>query len=304
MGETDHSNDLVASTGWDDFEGRLATYLATMVDNDDHLIIEVPDDDGEDGTAPYAQFCVAGEGAWRGEVSGNRVLAPRHRLSADQLAELAAEGIWAMPEAEDGCPNFAVEVGEEGLQDLAYLVCELLRDRFGIPHPTLMTAHGWGPAADDLDALGLTLRDELPASPAVGVVVRPGGVDDLREPVRQVLADFLGEDPEVDDDGDFLVSHDGVNACVVIRGDAPCVEVFRPVVRDVRSRRQAAVEANLLNRDQLWTRYVVIDRSVFQFMRVPAMPFLPEQLRVLLPEFFLAYDAVRSDLETRTGGRA
>ena len=303
MGESDHSSDGRAASDWEDFEVRLAAYLTTMRDSDDHLIIEVPDGDDEGGAAPYAQFCVAGEGHWRGEVSGNRVLASRHRLSDDQLVDLALRDVWAMPDVEDGCPNFAAEVDAEGLEGLASLTCEMLRDRFGIPHPTLMTAHGWGPAADDLDALGLTLRDELPANPAVGVVVRPSGVDDLREPVREVLADFLGEDPEVDDDGDFRISHEGVGACVAIRPDAPCIEVFRPVVRDVRSRRQAAVEVNLLNRDQLWTRYVVIDRSVFQVLRVPAMPFLPEQLGVLLVQFFMAYDAVHGDLEMRTGGR-
>jgi hypothetical protein len=71
----------------------------------------------------------------------------------------------------------------------------------------------------------------------------------------------------------------------------------------VRSRRQAAVETNLLNRDQPMAKFTVIERSIFMVMSVPAAPLAPLQLTHLLPFFTYVHDAVIDDLAVRTGGR-
>jgi hypothetical protein len=294
-----------AVTGWTDFDAQLRAYLTTMTDIDDHLIVELPET-GDDGTTPYAQFAVVEPGLLRAEVSGNPVLAPAYRLANSQLAALNEGCGWELPGPESDCPNLVVMLGgADAPEILAALVREVLQDYFGIPHPTLMSVRAWGPAALGVSVLGLPSTEDVASElPAVAQMLVPNGPDDLRAPVAAGLHEFLGEAPSVDGDGDFHLTCDSTDVWVRVRQDQPAVEVFARVVHDVRSRRQAAIEANLLNRDQAWTKYVVADRAVFQVLRIPAHPFAPEHLAGMLPVFFESLREVRADLALRTGGRA
>jgi hypothetical protein len=299
---------------WEQVADSLAAYLATMRAEDDHLIVEAPDGDDEEGATPYAQFCVGGPGWIRAEISGNAVLSEPFRLTDDQI-DLMVEGMgWEAPADGDESPNFHLHHQVEDADDaegIAIRVREVFEDLFGIPHPTLMSARAWGPAAAGVSSLGIPASadvatdivdtDEVP--PADSGVTVPRDRDHLLELVRRFLTDYLGEEPIQDDDSDFVIPRDGAPVYVRVRAEQPIVDVFTWVVHSVRSRRQAAVEVGLLNRDHLLAKFVLNDRAIYQLINVPAMPFVPAHLRLMLPGYLALVDEVRSDLALRTSGR-
>lgn len=311
-GFEDRGGQLSEAAAWDDFADSLAAYLGTMEADDDHLIVQTPDGADDEGAAPYAQFCVAGAGWIRAEVSSNAYLADPFKLT-DRQVEMMVESLgWRLPEDPDEGRNFVVEKSVEDVETIALLVREVLEDVFGIPHPTLMSAHAWGPAAVGVEVLGIPASSDVAtdivdtdvAPPFEESVIEPTSYDHLVELVRSFLTDYLDEEPVQDDDGDFVIPHDGVPVFVRARPDQAMIDVFARVVHNVRGRRQAAVELAVLNRDHALAKFVLNNRSIYLVINVPAMPFVPTHLRMCLPGFFDLVDGVRGDLALRTSGRA
>jgi hypothetical protein len=310
----DRSADPAATRAWEAFERGLVAYLETMRDDDDHLVVETPAGADLEGTAPFAQFCVAAPGLIRAEVAGNDVLSQSHHLDDAQVAMLVDEAGWQAPEAGRS-PNFSFTAPTGDLATIAIRVRDVLEDFYGVPHPTLLSAHAWGPAAVGIRLLGVPTTDDLlhdvvdgdasesptePAAHPVDHLVVPEDHAHLVELVRDYLRRRLRVDPHQDDDGDFAVPHDYGAIWFRVRDDIPVIDVFTRVIHQARSRSQAAIEANLLNRDRGVVKYFAADRSIYQILSLPALPFVPAQLDGLLPVFESALDDVRSDLALRT----
>jgi hypothetical protein len=304
---------LAEADAWGNFETSLGVYLATMRADDDHLIVETPDggDDG-DGLTPYAQFCVAGAGRIRAEISSNAYLVDAFKLTDEEIEDLV-EGLgWQLPDDPDAGQNLFLERSVDQAASLASVVTEVLEDVFGIPHPTLMSAHAWGPAAAGVEILGIPATSDVATDvvdtdavpPFDAGVIVPKNRDHLVELVRRFLTEFLEDEPSQDDDGDFVIPHDGAPVYVRVRPDQPVVDVFTRVVHDVHGRRQAAVEVGVLNRDHLFSRFVLHNRVIYQVMNLPALPFVPAHLKMCLPGYLELIDQVRDDLALRTSGRA
>ena len=86
---------------WATFEGLLADHLASMLDGEDHLIVEIPAD-GASGTTPYAQFAGCGDGATvHGEVTSNAYLGSAFLLDEGDEMLLADAG-FALADDDDG----------------------------------------------------------------------------------------------------------------------------------------------------------------------------------------------------------
>lgn len=69
------------------------------------------------------------------------------------------------------------------------------------------------------------------------------------------------------------------------------------------SRRAAAVEIGLLNRDSPWVRWTLRDRDIWQTILLPGNPFVPSHLHTMLDQFHKAMTATRDDLAYRTGAK-
>ncbi|WP_158630695.1 T3SS (YopN, CesT) and YbjN peptide-binding chaperone 1 [Nocardioides daphniae] len=191
-------------------------------------------------------------------------------------------------------------------------VVEALRAQFGVAHPELLTYRAWGPAAESAARLGLCASTSVPidtvdqrgASAEAfpdAAVHEPESRDDLLALVGAVLRHKF-ETVTIDDDGDFVVVHLGQPVFVSALADQPAVQIFTRVVHGVRSRRGAAVEIGLLNRDHPWVKWSLRDRSVWQSVMVPAMPFADFHLELMLDIFWAAMSETRDDLALRTGG--
>lgn len=162
MTHTNHGtgNDPVpaeVNADWAAFEVSLAGYLATMSDPDegDHLLIEVtdPDPDGAAGCPPYAQFAACGDGKMiRAEISGDAYLRPQFRLGMDAAVWFTRKG-WAggaSADADEGEErNWYVFAPLDHSDEVARVVVEAMRDRFGMVHPQLLTYQAWGPGSDE-----------------------------------------------------------------------------------------------------------------------------------------------------------
>lgn len=297
---------------WEELEENLTAYLSTMVDPDetDHLLIELadPDPGGEAGCPPYAQFAAFGEGQMiRAEVSGDAYLLPQYRLDEDGAAFFALMGWSGNDEAEK---NWYLERPVAGADEIANHVVWALRYHFGIAHPQLLTHQAWGPAADEADNLGLCATADVPADQPLppkesrmGLALEPTDRDHLIRIVESLLRAKYQEEPAVDEDGDFVLHHLGQPVWVRVRGDQPAVEIMARVAHGVHSRRATAVEIGLLNRDNLWAHWTLRDRTVWQSLVLPGLPFVPSHLDAMLDIFFAAMTSTRDDLAYRTGAK-
>lgn len=307
---------------WAGFRKELAAYLKKMTD-DDHLIVAMPEIDDESGLAtPYAQFAVASMGdgetddevVIRAEISGNDVLIPSFRQEQPALRALARSG-WTLPDPEDESPNLHRYAAAGDAGRLALAVSRALQNRYSVPHPTLLSANGWGPSAENIANLGLAPSVFDPQAAELAASAREArellGVSDedwtprhqLVAAVREILIDLYDEF-ETDEDGDFMLTRFGPPVWVRVLSGLPVIEAFTPVVANVRNRRQAAVEVSLLNRDMPLVKFCMVDRTVMASLQMPAFTLDAKELSAALPHFTEAVASVRSDLAFRTGARS
>ena len=306
---------------WDELEAGLTTFLGLMTDpgEGDHLLLELPDPDPEgDGCPPYAQFAAFDAGTMiRAEISGNAYLRAHYALDEAGCAFLRDAG-WEGNENQgdaDGERNWFVDTSTRDTGDVAHQVICVLRSHFGIAHPQLLTYSAWGPAADEAYLLGVCASADVPVDePQAPKTVEKIGPrperghrlvfsanrDELFEAVTQALADSYGEEPVIDDDGDFVLDHMDQAVWVRVRHDIPTIEIMARVAHDVRSRRTTAVEIGLLNRDHPWVRWTLRDRTIWQQVAVPGLPFVQQHLEDLIEVFCRAMMMTRDDLVLRT----
>lgn len=310
--------DPAFQVAWDEFEEALAGYLSTMVDGDDHLIVELPGDE-RTGTAPYVQFASFGDGTrLRAEVSGNCFLGPDYVLDDAEEALLRRVGFAVDTSEGAQAGNWYVERPVVETPAVAQLAVLALQEVLGVTHPHLLTHQAWGPAADGVAALGLCSSSDVPVEKAPiekttekatekatrrRTAYRPKNRQRLIKLVGRVLDEKYDGCPEPDDDGDYGVRHMGQPVWVRVREDQPAVEIFARVTHGVRSRRGTAVEVGLLNRDHLWLKWELRGRDVWQKLVIPGFPFVPEHLDGMLDVFMDAMTSTRDDLALRVGGR-
>ncbi|MEI2671108.1 MAG: hypothetical protein V9G13_08260 [Marmoricola sp.] len=76
------------------------------------------------------------------------------------------------------------------------------------------------------------------------------------------------------------------------------------MAHDVHSRRATAVEIGLLNRDNLWVRWTLRERAVWQTLLLPGQPVRPEPPgRDARPLSSQRMSETRDDLAYRTGAK-
>lgn len=302
-------HELAAPDGaWADFRAELTAYLQGMVDadNGDHLVLELSTETLHTNVAkglPYAQIASFGDGTMlRAEVSGDAYLAKQWRPQPADIAWWRALGWRGNDDIE---PNWHTESPVEDAARLAAEVVHWLGNQFGIVHPELLSYRAWGPAAEHAALLGLTARPATPPevmAPEHRVLV-PTCADELHSMVAEVLAASMERAPEVDTDGDFVLHHLGQPVWVRVHRDQPAVEIMARVAHEVHSRRATAAELSILNRDYIWPTWYLLDRDIWQRVMVPAFPFVPSQLEMLLGAYVEAMSRTRDDLAFRVGGR-
>ncbi|MGI9587458.1 MAG: T3SS (YopN, CesT) and YbjN peptide-binding chaperone 1 [Dietzia maris] len=137
--------------------------------------------------------------------------------------------------------------GSDGAFALADAIVRVAREDLRLPHPQLFTARASGRGAAELaESLGLADAD-APGGPdgRTDGGVR-GGPDALRPVVVEAVGRMFGQEPGVDDDGDVYFTVAGTTVFVIFSPDGGLVQAWALVVRGVYSRRNTAVEVDLL----------------------------------------------------------
>ena len=144
----------------------------------------------------------------------------------------------------------------------------------------------------------------MPPEPSVEAPATfPRDHEHLKELVDAALTPFFGHEPSHDEDDDIPVLSGSAMVFVRVLEEAPIVQLFCPLVREVGDRDRAAFEVSVLNRDQRFLKFVLAGDDVMVHMYLPAYPFAPEHLRAMLALMSSSVDSLDDDLVARVGGR-
>lgn len=170
-----------------------------------------------------------------------------------------------------------------------------LRQRYAIPHPELLTHRASGPCAQWSGVLGLEWTKG--AGPGFA---QPTSREVLIDQVEELIGTHMPVGRDGDDD--LFVDYAGQRVWIRVLGDS-AIEISARVAHGALSRRQAAVEVGILNRQSRWIWWQVLGRDVFQTSTIDASPFAPEHLTSTLALFLDTMTKTRDDLALRVGGQ-
>lgn len=223
------------------------------------------------------------------------------RADADRRWMWVTRGVCGSTAAEE----VVARADDGGVVELAQAIARVAREDLRLPHPQLFTARADGPGAARLaESLGLQDAGALGGPAGDRDLAVRGGAEALRPLVEGVIRKVFGFQPTVDDDGDLSFDLAGTTAFVLFRPDGSMIEAWSMVVRGVYSRRNTAVELDLLNRKGMWSTWYMRDRDVFQKIMLPARPLAAENLEWMLRAFARDFRHNRDELAYRLGGVA
>lgn len=295
--------DLEGSTtrAWTRFQARLGDRLVEM-GHGDVVVIDVETADEEDAAAPCLRFTSRDDGArLRGEITASRV-AGRRVLEAPGADVLLRQG-WHVPTPEEGdsdvAPELVADVPAGEADRLAVMATRALRDVLGVTHPAFLAAGGLEVDPDAPAALPV----ETVADTDEPVAVMPDDAEHLRVLVDTALTPLFGEPPTHDGDGDVPVPWGSSLVYVRVDDERPVVEIFGFAALEVTDLERAAFEVNVLNRDERFLKFTLVEDRVMARIHLPAWPFVPEHLRSMLTLMSARLDQIDEDLVARVGGR-
>lgn len=286
---------------WGSLETRLTEWLADAPPNA-KVVIGLPwPEDAIDGAAPYVQLAVE-DGSVLAEAASNRFLDAQFRLEKARRKALKALG-WSRP--EDDLPNYWYDtVLPDGADSVAGLLVETLRAVYGVPAPSFLVVSGFdddGALTGDNLPFGLTVT--TPARVEVDVTaVQADGPDHLRDLLAAALAPVVDE-LEFDPDGDIPVAAGNTLVYVGVDEEAPVIRMFAPLLHEVRWTPRVGHALNDVNKRLTFAKVVHQDERVLAVMALPALPFVPEQVRQTVVGFRHMADGLDERLRSMIGGR-
>ncbi|WP_310964548.1 T3SS (YopN, CesT) and YbjN peptide-binding chaperone 1 [Nocardioides terrisoli] len=304
MNEIESSEmDAATEEAWAEFERRLGEYVAS-VPAAAVLTLDVTTwEEDDEGCSPWLQVVRADQAVLLCAPS-NQQLAPAHQLDTELEARLLersfetpGSAVVFEPFEEETTTVWhrALHDDEFGPEEVAPVAVGVLREVFGVIDPTFLEIEG----ANDGGAWTRLVMSESTTTPPL---LRPSSREDLLIMLEPVLEALSEDGVTTDDDGDCWIRLGQAQVCFIARSDRPVIDVMAPLVHDVRSRRQTAVEVAVLNRRRM-TKFVLVGRDVLMTMTLPASPFVGEHLELIVPMFLETLDDVADDLALRTGGR-
>jgi len=309
------SMDRALDSAWASFEGHLTTTLARLIDHQ-VVVLDLPSAyRGSElrGAAPYIQFTGydAGE-RLRGEVSSDAFLDPHHQLVADQIVLLDQLG-WLPPtfapgeQPDQGSPNYWADLPTSESADFARMAVTTARSVFGVPHPSFLAATGFGTregVEDPEVELGIPLEEEAhPAVAELADLVQPSSHGHLRELVDESLALLLGARPAHDADDDIPIPSGSAIVFVRVAQDAPVVELFAPLLKDVHGTPLTLERLNNLNKTYRFVTFTWRAGQVLAASSIWCAPFVSDLLHQAVTALMEVADEVDDRLVAELGGR-
>lgn len=305
MGDGGSGWDRSVEMAWVRFQRKLGDFVADLEDGDLSVVHALLPSEPEEGTGPFIRFSAhAGGTMVRAAAASNHFLAPAYQLTQEDVDVLVGGG-WRAPDpslvGEPEAALFVVEQPRRRADLVALMSVRALRDAFGVPHPAFLQGGPLEPAP--VVEPGSGHEPERVPDFELMQLLRPESPEELDHFVAQTLTEILGREAYRDDDGDFPVRVGTVVLFVRPLASEPIIEVFSPLIRDIADRDRALLEVSILNRDAQFISYHLTGSTIVARMNVPAFPFVPNQLAVLLSRMADTLDTVDEDLSLRVGGR-
>lgn len=292
MGKQDDEFEGVEDA-WREFRQALADRISEQEDSD-HILweLDVPER-FEHPTGPYIQVWWHDCAQPVAQVSSNRVLDDKFHLDKVQRRRLRDMG-WQRP--GKGQQNYWVTVDTAYVDQVADLLVRALREVFGVLHPAfLVDRFREGFEVPDWET------DEI--EQLLPLAQFPESHDELEELVNIALGPDAGEPiPVRDDDGDRPYRSDTAMVFVRVLPGAPVIHFFSELVVEIEDLDAAEFEVAVLNRDFDF-KFVLRDTRIIMSVDVPAWPFAPEQLRLMLDRMCTLAPKLDGDLAHRVSGR-
>ena len=200
------------------------------------------------------------------------------------------------------------------LPPIVEAVVQVCREEFGVPAPGLLTLRAMGAVTRDARILQIPTEHRAHAGcDPVVACARPDDAEsidvayliedpvELRGIVASVVEKVADVEPGVDSDGDLVFVHDGQAVYIGCAHATPEIRIWSAVVAPVRSRRDAAVHAAILNRNNPGTSWILDGAVLAQCSIVNARPYVASHLYTALSTFLRVLSATADDVRFALG---
>ncbi|WP_068269894.1 TY-Chap domain-containing protein [Aldersonia kunmingensis] len=271
------------ANAWRRFRDKLADHIADMADGDVLLLEYRRADDAADSAC--VQFFGWGSDLVRCEVPANQFLHPAFRLddgNRDRLLELG----WQPPtDQPNGSSSYHLDRDRTHCDELAALAVQVLREMWGVPHPTLLDSITGGRA----DAPAFVLREEPPVEDLdFGSAIQPSSRRHLQLLVERTMGQLLGHEPQKIDEDLIVLDAAFGSLWISVVGHEPVVEITTYIERKVRDEQLALTDVVGLG-VRLPSEWFLDESGLVLTTRVDSSPFVPRHLINALRDF---YDAM------------
>jgi type III secretion system-like peptide-binding chaperone/Chap domain-containing protein len=176
---------------------------------------------------------------------------------------------------------------------------DLLRESHGIMHPAFLSVAGESYAvASGEDGGSDTGLDDQPTAQ----LTEPVDASHLLELAFATITHGLGREPTRDIDGDLIVEAGSTRVFVRVLKRTPVIQLFSRLVHEITHPDSAPAVVGALNNDYPFVKFLFADRAVIASVHLPAIPFVPAQLRHMLAIFSELADELDDQLVRRLGG--
>lgn len=311
------ASDLKAKVqdAWQEFAGALARVIADLKPATQ---LEITLDPTATGTG-HAVYEVSvqrrADGGLGALAVGNANLPEDHRLDRSAVAEMVVLG-WSPPGVVEGSGRDFGLLGAAGdAARFAIIVTKTLRDVFGAPHPAFLTyaAHDEDDEQIEVGHIGSARHSDGRDPRLESLRLDETGFSILEDPsmpleerVRIVVAGLQRVDPDtltVDSDGDIGVRAGSAMVFVRIKETPPLVDVFSPVLTDVKASEKLYTKLSELTTKMPIGRLYHANDTVWASVPVFGRDFQPTHLMLALQVMTGLADELDDRLHGEFGGR-
>lgn len=312
--ETADLREKVANA-WREFARALAEALSGLPAGA-HLDVTLDPTASGTHDASYSVTVTVGEdGRLAARAVGNASLPEGYQMNRSAIADMVALG-WSPPGVEpDSGEQFGISATVAEAEQLAMILARTLRDIYGAPHPAFLVylAYDAGQEPLPVEPLGTARAAgglaELTATAAIQSQEEDGELPDaalLREQVRTVIAAMQQTTPEqliADADGDIGIRAGTAMVFVKVRDNPPLVDVFSPILTDIKPSEQLYGKlSELTNRMPVGRLYCAND-TVWASVPVFGRSFQPSHLVLAVQVMTGLADELDDRLQGEFGGR-
>lgn len=287
--------DEAVERAWREFRLLLADRLAALEGTDDDVGLQLNAEiygGVHEIDLPWIN-CFDDAGGVEVSAAGRGLRDPRFHPDDADLALMRELG-WDDPGGRG--TQLRAHVPYAQVDQLAVMLVRTLREVHHCPHPAFLGTYG-------LDYESADAEDDEGEGEPEPLAVHAEDADELRELVLGAVTVMLGSTPAHSDDGLIPIRCGQTVVMVSVQDAVPVIELRSVLAAQVRDLERArSVVAGLNERFDLGTFVLRGDRVVMKHY-LPAWPFAPAQLRLVLSRMCEMVDVLAGEVVAQIGGR-